>query len=92
MAKTVIFQVVIVQILNVYTSNGKVLSVLYNLYEDSNSTTNFKEKSIGKQLQLQQNILLEAINPTLRGKYYADACVTLITHALFLLHLPRTVL
>ena len=35
-----------------------------------------KRKSIGKRFQLKQNVL-QAERPTLRGKYYADGCVTL---------------
>ena len=52
------------------------LFVLYNLYKASNSWTNLKEKPLKSDFSFKQNIK-QAVRPNLRGKYYADACITL---------------
>ena len=52
------------------------LFVSYNLYKDSNSELNLKEKALKNNFSTSKTFLQSA-HPTLRGKNYADACITL---------------
>ena len=58
--------------MNVYECNGT--TILYNLYKDSNYSTNLKEKALKKDFSPQK---IQTARPTLRRKYYAYACVML---------------
>ena len=57
----------------------RLLFVLCNLYKDSNFYTNLKEKALKNDFSSSYKTfyILQAVRPTLPGKYYAD--VTLNT-------------
>ena len=67
------------------------LFVLYNLYKDSNSSTNLKEKALKNDFSSCKTLYKSAARPTLRRKYYTDACVTLNACTVPVAFAPRRV-
>ena len=56
-----------------------LLFVLYNLYKDSNLSTNLKEKVLKNNFSSSKTVSKRCVWLFV-GKYYVDACVTLNTH------------